>query len=991
MKKSKLLTFLMALSLVGATAFVTGCDLTAFVTGGDLFESTTESSSSSSSESSSPIDDNSSSTKGDSSSEEKETYTVTLPTGEGYSVTGATSVTEGEDYEFTVTVSAGYDGAAMTVKVNGTAVTATEGKYVVENVAENLTVTVEGLTAIVNTYAVTIPTGEGYTISGSTTAAEGYDYEFTVSISAGYKAPNLVVKVNGTAVTATEGKYVVKNVTADITITVEGVEALATYNVTIPTCEGYTVTGEASVTEGRTYEFTVAVSDGYDGSALAVKVNEETVTATEGKYVVENVSADIVITVEGVAKIHNITVNAGALSVNGTGTVVNGNDYQFTVAAPIGETLKADGAEVVGEPAANGDNAVWTFKVANVTEAKAVTISEWYTVSFVATEGASAFTVTDAQGNALTDNKAEVAKGDEVSYAFKITVEDSTRYAKVSIGEDIFTTINGVFTTPYITGAMTINVETPKGVAYVGANKTYQIENSVFEGYTSVALKIKIDDVSAISGAVYYGDNSAAQAWAIDKNAFTSSAGAIEVDSVNGYSWLYYDATLLGENDFFIYNISDKDVVVREMVLGNDKVIPKGNSSIVIASAEELANAASLSFKMKASGYNMYFGDGTNWDKGGFGSGELSQATDEDGYYTVTIADVSKLKTNFVINNQGQGAIVIKDVVITEKDPNAVEYNTIGRNGDAGTIATQAELEGKTSITLKAKFSEAEPNNAVYLSGLSGSNYGGIGITELQYTGDPDDNGFYTVVITYTGVTADFTGLNAANNADFYYYVVSIDGEAAPSVEYSTIESGATVAISTQAELTGKTSITLKVKFSSTPDNAVYFSGLSGSSCGGIGSGELATFGEADANGFYTVTITYTGVTEDFKGYNAASAEFQYYVVSIDGEAPSVEANSINRNGAAGTIATQAELEGKTSITLKAKFSEAEPNNAVYLSGLSGNNYGGIGITELQYTGEPDTNGFYTITITYTGVTGDLVGNNAAGNADFQYYVVSIA
>lgn len=104
---------------------------------------------------------------------------------------------------------------------------------------------------------------------------------------------------------------------------------------------------------------------------------------------------------------------------------------------------------------------------------------------------------------------------------------------------------------------------------------------------------------------------------------------------------------------------------------------------------------------------------------------------------------------------------------------------------------------------------------------------------------------------------------------------------------------------------------------------------------------------------------------------------------------PKAEYKTIGGNGGAGTIATQAELEGKTSITLKAKFN-GEPNNAVYLSGLTGNNYGGIGITELQYTGAPDADGFYTITITYTGVTGDLVGSNPS-NTEFQYYILKYA
>ena len=76
-------------------------------------------------------------------------YDATLPTGEGYTVTGGTTpITEGDSYSFTVTISGGYDGENMVVKVNGEAVEGTDGTYTVENVREDLTVTVEGVAKI---------------------------------------------------------------------------------------------------------------------------------------------------------------------------------------------------------------------------------------------------------------------------------------------------------------------------------------------------------------------------------------------------------------------------------------------------------------------------------------------------------------------------------------------------------------------------------------------------------------------------------------------------------------------------------------------------------------------------------------------------------------------------------------------------------------------------------------------------------------------------
>ena len=78
-----------------------------------------------------------------------ESYNVALPTGEGYTVTGGTvPVTEGDSYSFTVSISGGYDGENMVVLVNGEAIEAVDGTYTVENVREDLTVTVEGVVKI---------------------------------------------------------------------------------------------------------------------------------------------------------------------------------------------------------------------------------------------------------------------------------------------------------------------------------------------------------------------------------------------------------------------------------------------------------------------------------------------------------------------------------------------------------------------------------------------------------------------------------------------------------------------------------------------------------------------------------------------------------------------------------------------------------------------------------------------------------------------------
>jgi len=96
----------------------------------------------------------------------------------------------------------------------------------------------------------------------------------------------------------------------DYILTLEKVEETpepTTYTVTLPSGTGYTVTaGEGStspVTEGGSYSFTVTIADGYEaGETFAVKANDVVLTAVEGVYTIENITADRTVTVEGVVE-----------------------------------------------------------------------------------------------------------------------------------------------------------------------------------------------------------------------------------------------------------------------------------------------------------------------------------------------------------------------------------------------------------------------------------------------------------------------------------------------------------------------------------------------------------------------------------------------------------------------------------------------------------------------------------------------------------------
>lgn len=241
--------------------------------------------------------------------DEKATYSVSIPSGEGYTVVGEANVKEGEDYSFQVNIANGYNGTDMVVKVNGNTVVKTGNAYVVNSVSGNLVITVTGVKKNApDTYTVTLPSGNGFTASGETTVTAGSNYTFTVTVATGYDVSSLVVK-NGEATltaTSTEGNvvtYTINNVQSNITLT--ATIAKLKFSVTLPTGEGYAVVGESEAVYGEDYTFTVNAVAGYSVKDAVVKSGDVTLTGVNGTYTVANVTANVVITVENVVKLQD--------------------------------------------------------------------------------------------------------------------------------------------------------------------------------------------------------------------------------------------------------------------------------------------------------------------------------------------------------------------------------------------------------------------------------------------------------------------------------------------------------------------------------------------------------------------------------------------------------------------------------------------------------------------------------------------------------------
>ena len=294
--------------------------------------------------------------------------------------------------------------------------------------------------------------GDGFAISGLTKVAYGENYTFTVEKSVGYENSTLTVKANGAALTVGEdGKtYTVENVTAALEITVEGA-VRNTYAVTLPESVAFTVTGNNTVTHGENYSFVLVISDKYDSANLAVKANGMALTVGEdGKtYTVENVTAALEITVEGIdIKKYNVTLAEGAgFTLNGATTVEHGANYTFTLTVSEGYTdstpvVKANGVVLL---AVDGK-----YTVENVTEDINVTVENVNinTYSVSVTDGAG-FTATPAS---LTVNYGANAE-------FTIVPVNADDQLRVYNGETLVMQENGVYTVESVKSDVVLTVK----------------------------------------------------------------------------------------------------------------------------------------------------------------------------------------------------------------------------------------------------------------------------------------------------------------------------------------------------------------------------------------------------------------------------------------------------------------------------------------------------------------------------------------------------
>ena len=134
----------------------------------------------------------------------KSTFTVTLPTGTGYTVKGETTVAYGESYTFTVKIDGQYRANTnFSVKVNDVAKTANSGTiytYTIPNVRENLTITVEG----VEENVLATPDGTGISFAAKsenrgelTVPTDRFTYQYSVDGAVQWTDATTTTEISG--------------------------------------------------------------------------------------------------------------------------------------------------------------------------------------------------------------------------------------------------------------------------------------------------------------------------------------------------------------------------------------------------------------------------------------------------------------------------------------------------------------------------------------------------------------------------------------------------------------------------------------------------------------------------------------------------------------------------------------------------------------------------------------------------------------------------
>ncbi|GEM_PF-5178059 len=242
---------------------------------------------------------------------ETKQYAVKLYGTDGCSFTDAqgnalqnSSVAHGASFEFKLELDNSYSNSKPSVEVNGEPISAdSNGIYRIDNITADIIVRVGNVS--LNTYHVTLTADDGAVVNAVSglDIVHGGNFNFNISLNAGYVVDKIEVIGNNTELSATGGSKIVSNVTNDVTIHVSVKKIAISYEINAGQFKVSNIT--ENIQYGDTVKFTVTPNAYY--KVTHVYVNGIEYGSSNGEYTVANVTSNLNISVQTEAV--KITVN----------------------------------------------------------------------------------------------------------------------------------------------------------------------------------------------------------------------------------------------------------------------------------------------------------------------------------------------------------------------------------------------------------------------------------------------------------------------------------------------------------------------------------------------------------------------------------------------------------------------------------------------------------------------------------------------------------
>lgn len=278
---------------------------------------------------------------------ESKQYAVKLYGTDGCSFTDAqgnalqnSSVAHGASFEFKLELDNSYSNSKPSVEVNGEPISAdSNGIYRIDNITADTIVRVDNVS--LNTYHVTLTADDGAVVNAVSglDIVHGGNFNFNISLNAGYVVDKIEVTGNNTELSATGGSKIVSNVTNDVTIHVSVKKIAIRCEINAGQSDVKVIND--SIQYGDTVKFTVTPNAYY--KVTHVYVNGIEYGSSNGEYTVANVTSNLNISVQTEAV--KITVN------------IRGNGYYEDETV----TFTYSGEPTVNLSALKSNNPLYTF------------------------------------------------------------------------------------------------------------------------------------------------------------------------------------------------------------------------------------------------------------------------------------------------------------------------------------------------------------------------------------------------------------------------------------------------------------------------------------------------------------------------------------------------------------------------------------------------------------------------------------------------------